>query len=62
MKPKFNWAGSSLNRQKKLREARTEAKKRKKKVYNAERYADPIYREAILEKQRTKRRVDGGAE
>lgn len=47
-----------MNRQKKLREARTEAKKRKKKVANAERYADPDYREAILEKQRMKRRVE----
>ena len=61
MKPKFNWAGSSLIRQQKLRDARKIATKRNKKVYNAERYSDPDYREAILEKQRTKRRVDGGA-
>lgn len=55
MKPIFNWAGADLVRQQKLREARKVAQKRHKKVYNSERYSDPTYREAILEKQKMKR-------
>jgi hypothetical protein len=54
MKPKFNWAGQSLINARKLAEARKIDKQRKKKVYNAERYADPVYREAILEKQKAR--------
>lgn len=54
MKPKFNWAGQSLINARKLAEARKVDKQRKKKVYNAERYSDPVYREAILERQKTR--------
>lgn len=55
MKPKFNWAGQSLINARKLAEARKVDKQRKKKVYNAERYSDPVYRKAINERQRMRR-------